>query len=129
MFLFICVHSFVMLIVKAAGVVGSFLTWVVVESLMQDYAVAFRRLRIVLGNLLAVTVLCVMWHGVSWMCLGDTVFLTTMGVTFRWTFESVKDVYKGRKGLMLGVLTGHLAAFVVALIWYVCAMVYIELFV
>lgn len=118
-----------MYIVKAAGVVGSFLTWVMVESVMQDYAPTLRPLRIVVGNLLAVTVLCMSWHGMSWVCLAETVFLTTMGVTFRCTAERVKDAYKGRKGQVLGLLAGHLAAFVVALIWYVCALAYIEIFV
>lgn len=109
--------------------VGSFLTWVVVESLMKNYAPTLRGWRIVLGNLLAVTLLCVAWHGVSWMTLGETVFLTTLGVTFRCTVERVKGAYGGAKGLVLGLLAGHLAAFVVALIWYVCALAYIEIFV
>lgn len=118
-----------MYIVKAAGVIGSFLTWVVVESVMLDLAPAHGHLRIVLGNLMAVTVLCLTWHGATWTCLGEIVFLTTMGVTFRCTIERVREAYGGKKGLVLGLLSGHLAAFGVALIWYVLALAYLEFFV
>lgn len=117
-----------MSIVKATGVIGSFLTWVAVEGLLLRFAPARCLCRTVVGNLMAVTVLCFAWHGFSWTCLSEIVFLTTMGVTFRRTTEHVNESFGGKKGLALGFLAGHLAAFGVALVWYVLALIYLAVF-
>lgn len=117
-----------MSILKAASVVGAFLTWMAVEMLFLRLWPTCRLLRIVAGNVFSVTQLCLAWHGFSLTAFSEIIFLSTMGITFRSTIEYVNQSYGGKKGLALGLLAGHLAAVGVALVWYLLVLLYLVIF-
>lgn len=115
-------------ILRSLGVTAAFLLWSLIEGVFLFYLPKFYLARVLLGNFVAVVVLCVTWAGFGMRCLGQIAFLTTVGVTFRLVTEQVNEMLEGKTGLMLAVLAGHLAALGVALVWYSFLVLYSSVF-
>lgn len=117
-----------MAILKVFGVIVSFLSWAAIEATFLRYQPTLNLLRVVLGNFVAVIVLCLTWNGFTLRCLGEIGFLTSMGITFRLVTEYVNEMLEGKRGLLLALIAGHFAAVGVALVWYGFLLLFATIF-